>query len=151
MEATAKIMTLALDLPECKPSLLRRLDACWKLAGLLIATSMLALVETLAPALAALAVSVLLVIVARLPWRWYLRRMGTAVLMFVLFLIWLPLALEDGRLTMSLPGLERLIVLSAKLGGMVSLMLVLLVTSPLQDTFKAAHALRIPSLLIQLM
>lgn len=150
-------MTLAFDLPECKPSPMQRFDPRWKLAALLVAALACGLLRTWQPALAALAGAVLLVALARLPWRWYLRRLGTAVLFFAIFLFWLPLIkhegdslLDLGIVTLSAPGLMRLLALSAKLGAMISLMLVLLATAPLQDTFKAAHALKIPGLLIHL-
>ncbi len=136
---------------------MQRLDPRWKLAGLGSAALAFALLRTWGPALTALAGALVLVAVARLPLRWYLQRLGTAVTMFMLFSIWLPFVVEpgDARLdlgivTLSLPGLLRLCALSAKLAAMLSLMLVLVATSPLPDTFKAAHALRVPGLLIQL-
>lgn len=151
-------MTLAFDLPTGPPSLVQRFDPRWKLAGLLPMALAFALIRTWGPAIAALVGSILLVAAARLPWRWYARRLGVAMTMFVLFFIWLPFVVEDqhatldvGGWTISLTGLIRLGVLTAKLTAMLSVMLVLLATAPLQDTFKAAHALRIPSLLIHLM
>ena len=76
--------------------------------------------------------------------------------MYVLFLIWLPFdegqpRLDLGIVTLSLPGLERLVVLSAKLAGMIALILVMLATTPLHDTFQAARALWLPRLLVLLM
>jgi cobalt/nickel transport system permease protein len=72
-------------------------------------------------------------------------------------LVWLPFfpqpdhaAWELGGITLSQTGTLRLFTLTAKLGGMVSLMLVLLATAPLHDTFKAAHTLHIPRVLIHL-
>jgi cobalt/nickel transport system permease protein len=151
-------MTLALDIPVCPPSFVQRFDPRWKLASLLIAALGIAWLRSLGPALAALAGAMLLVALARTPWRWYLRRLGTATVMYALFLIWLPLAPEAGDaaidfgfLTVSLTGVLRLLVLSAKLAGMISLMLVLLATTPLPDTFKAARALGLPRLLVLLM
>jgi cobalt/nickel transport system permease protein len=151
-------MTLALDIPVCPPSLLQRFDPRWKLASLLIAALGIAWLRCLGPALAALAGTLLLVALARAPWGWYLRRLGTATVMYALFLIWLPLApeagdatLDLGWLSVSLTGFLRLTVLSAKLAGMISLILVLLATTPLPDTFKAARALGLPRLLVLLM
>ncbi len=150
-------MTLAFEMPVCPPSLLTRLDPRWKLAGLLIAGLVFALLQTGGPALLALAGSVLLVALARLPWRWYVQRLAASLAMFALIFIWLPFFPEEGHKTLdvgfwtiSLTGLLRLAVLTMKLGAMLSVMLVLVATAPLQDTFKAAHALRVPSLLIQL-
>lgn len=150
-------MTIAFEMPQCPPSLLQRLDPRWKLAGLLAAALSFALVQTAGPAMLALLGSVLLVALARLPWRWYLQRLAASLAMFALFFVWLPFVPEEnhrvldiGIFTISVTGLMRLIVLTAKLAAMLSVMLVLLATAPLQDTFKAAHALRVPSLLIHL-
>jgi cobalt/nickel transport system permease protein len=100
----------------------------------------------------------LLVALARIPWRWYLLRMGTALVMYVLFMIWLPFVIEPGHetidlgfLTLSLNGLLRLVVLSANIAGMISLVLVMLGTTPLHDTFKAARSLHLSRLLVFLM
>jgi cobalt/nickel transport system permease protein len=152
-------MTLGFELPKCEPSFWQRMDPRWKLAGLLLAALALAFVRTWGPAMAALAGSMVIVALARLPWRWYLRRLATALTMYVLFLIWLPFVVESGDatvdlggvLTLSLTGLLHLFVLSAKLVGMVSLMLVMLATTPLYDTFKAARSLCVPGVLVLLM
>jgi cobalt/nickel transport system permease protein len=151
-------MTLALDLPVCPPSFLQRFDPRWKLASLLTAALALALLQSGGPALAALIGALLLIALAKTPWRWYLRRLAAATAMYVLFLIWLPFVPEAGDetiglglLTISLTGLLRLLVLSAKLAGMISLMLVLLATTALPDLFKAARALGMPRLLVFLM
>ena len=151
-------MTFALDVPVCPPSFLQRIDPRCKLASLLTAALAFALLRNLGPALAALVGSLLLVALARTPWSWYLRRLGTAAAMYVLFLIWLPLAPEAGDetatlgfVTISLTGSWRLAVLSAKLAAMISLILVLLATTPLPDVFKAARALGFPRLLVLLM
>ncbi len=144
-------MTLALDVPVCPPSVIRQLDPRWKLAGLLLAALSCVTLRALGPALTGVTGALLLVILARLPWRWYVQRLATAMGMFALFLIWLPFGIDNGVLSVSWPGLERLIVLSANLGAMLSLMLVMLATTPIHNTFKAARALRLPRLLVMLM
>jgi len=144
-------MTLVFDLPECAPTVVQRLDPRWKLASVLVVTLACALLQTLGPALAALAGALAVVLLARLPAFWYLRRRGLAMAMFALFLIWLPLTIDDGRLAFSWTGFERLAVLSAKLAAMLSFMLVLLATTPMHHLFKAAGALHIPRLLVLLM
>ena len=83
-------MTLALDLPDCPPSFLQGFDPRWKLASLLTAALAFALLRHCGPAVAALAGSLLLVALARTPWSWYVRRIATATVMYVLFLVWLP-------------------------------------------------------------
>jgi cobalt/nickel transport system permease protein len=151
-------MTLGIDLPVCKPSFLQRLDPRWKLGGVLTAALVIALLRTSGPALAAMAGSMLLVALARVPAGWYLRRLATAMTLYMLFTIWLPFMPEAGHevrdlgfITISLTGLARWIALSAKLVAMISLMLMLLATTPLHDTFKAARALGLPRILVFLM
>ena len=150
-------MTLAFELPECPPSFLQRLDPRWKLAGVLLAALACALLRTPALALAALAGALFLVVIARLPLRWYLRRLGAAMAMFALLLIWFPFVVNEGDatfdlgfVTLSLSGLARLIRLSANLSAMISLMLVLLATTSIANLFKAAHALNAPQVLVLL-
>jgi cobalt/nickel transport system permease protein len=151
-------MTLAFDLPTCPPSLFQRIDPRWKLAGLLLAAVATLNLRTWAPALSALAGALLLVMLARLPMAWYVRRLVASLVMFALFLAWLPFVVQSGDetydvgyLTLSITGLTRLIVLSAKIAGMISLMLVLLATTPVPTIFKAARALWMPRLLVFLL
>jgi cobalt/nickel transport system permease protein len=136
-------MTLALDLPECPPSFIKRMDARWKLVSLLLWAVACVTLNQCGPALMALAAAILLVGLARLPLGWYMRRLTTAMMLFMLFLVWLPFLHDD--------GVVRLIVLSAKLASMLSLLLVLLATTPIHATFKAARALWLPRLLVLLL
>src|SRR5438132_157097 len=124
-------MTLAFEKPDCQPSFVQRLDPRWKLAALLVAALAMVLLRGWGPALAAMVGALILVILARLPWRWYCWRMATALTMYLLFMIWLPLIVEPGHemldlgfMTLSLTGLVRLFVLSAKVVALISLMLV---------------------------
>ena len=150
-------MTLVFDLPAGRSSPLHRLDPRWKLAALLLAVLAVAFVRTGPAAGAALGGAALLALLARLPPRWYALRLGTALLMLAVFMAWLPfvprpddVTMDVGGLTLSATGLIRLGVLLAKAGAVVSLVLVLLATAPLHDTFKAAHHLHVPGLLVQL-
>src|SRR5947208_413341 len=113
-------MTLALDLPPCQPSFVQRMDPRWKLAGLVLAAVTFAIFRTIGPALIALAGAVAIVAFARLSWSWYLRRLGVAMTMYALFLVWLPLFPQEGHdtfalgpITISLTDLRRLLVLTA--------------------------------------
>jgi cobalt/nickel transport system permease protein len=151
-------MTLGFDVPTCQPSFVQRLDPRWKLACLLLAALAAVNLHTCGAALAALSGTMLLVALARLPLGWYLRRLATSLVMFALFLAWLPFVVQAGHetheigfVTVSLTGLVRLIVLSAKIASMISLMLVMLATTPLPSIFKAARALWMPRLLALLM
>lgn len=150
-------MTLAFDVPTCQPSFVGRLDPRWKLAGLLVAAIAALNVHSCPPALAAFAGALLLAALARLPLGWYVRRLAASLVMFALFLAWLPLVVQSGDetfeigfLTLSLTGLARLISLSAAIAAMISLMLVLLATTPIPCIFKAARALWLPRLLVLL-
>src|SRR6476659_1367440 len=114
-------MTLLLDIPQARPSPLHRLDPRWKLAALVPAALACALVRTPGPALTALAGALALVALARLRLRWFLLRLGAALLMLTLFLLWLPFAprqghdvLDLGWFLLSLTGLTLLLVLVAR-------------------------------------
>lgn len=149
-------MTLAFDYPGRFDSPLARLDPRWKLAALLAAAAVVTLLRTPPPAAAAFAGTLLLVALARLPPRWYLLRAGTAALFVGFFVVWLPFL--DGRgpfvavgpVELSVPGLGLALLLLLKGVGIVSLMLVLWATAPLEVTLKAVRSLRVPGLLVQL-
>src|SRR5947209_1739690 len=98
-------MTLAFDLPTCPDSLVSRLDPRWKLAGVLLAALAIALVQTLPAALAALAGAVALVLLARLPGRWVTARVGIALLMLALLVVWRPWFPQPGDETAEVAGL----------------------------------------------
>src|ERR1700720_1038240 len=107
-------MTLAFDLPALNDSYFRRMDARWKLAALVPAAILIALLRTPALSLVALVGALALVNVAQLPWRWLLRRLTWTALLLAMFLIWLPfLPASRGEtydlawLTISETGLER--------------------------------------------
>ena len=87
----------------------------------------------------------------RLPRRWYLVRVGMAALFLAPFVLTLPFLLPgpDGRIP-SRDGTCVALLIAAKALALVTLMLVLLASSSLADTLKAAHALRVPGLLLQL-
>ena len=150
-------MTLALDFPICSQSPLGRLDPRWKLASLVAAAVLSALLQTLPAALLAGAGALVLVLMAQLPPRWLLLRLAGVILVFGFFLAWLPFAHPAGAiswhlggLTLSLAGLKLAGLLLLKALTVVALMLALLATAPLQETCHAAHALRVPGILIHL-
>ncbi len=151
-------MTLALDLPECPASLVSRRDPRWKLAAALLACGILAFTKTWPVALGGLAAALLLAWLARLPGRWFRGRVGGVLLLMAVFLAWLPFvprsaddALPLGMLTLSRHGSQLFVVALAKTTSLVTIALVVLATAPLQDTFKAARALRVPGVLVQLL
>jgi cobalt/nickel transport system permease protein len=149
-------MTLALSALPCPDSPLRRVDPRWKLAGLVFFTVAAACLRHLAPAAVALGAALFLAFLGRLPARWFSARLGAAALFLSPFVVSLPLLL--GHREASLPlgplivpyGLGVALLLALKALAVVMSMLVLLATAPLDATLKAAHALRIPGLLVQL-
>jgi cobalt/nickel transport system permease protein len=150
-------MTLAFDLPGSPPSPLSRLDPRWKLAALVPAAGVAAALQTLAPAALAVAGAWLLLGLARLPLRWYLARLGLVALFLVLFVGFLPFVprpgeapWEVGPLSVYPGGLELALLIGLKSVAVLTLVLVLWATAPWEVTLKAAHALRVPGLLVQL-
>jgi cobalt/nickel transport system permease protein len=150
-------MTIGFDPLPCPDSPLRRLDPRWKLAGLLLCTALIAAVRTLPPAGVGLLGALILAVVARLPWRWYLGRLAAVGLFVALFTVPLPFLLSGpgpvwsvGPVEVSWHGLRAALFVAGKALTVLTLMLVLLASAPLEDTLKAAHALRVPGLLVQL-
>jgi cobalt/nickel transport system permease protein len=151
-------MTLAIDFFPRAVSPIHRLDARWKLAAIVLAVTGAAVLQTLPAAAAALLIAVLLAFLSRLPLAWYLTRVGSVAFVLGLFTIFLPLVTPGadaetwrlGPLTLSHPGAILAIRLLAKAIAILTFMLVLLATAPPEATFKAAHALHAPGLLVQL-
>src|SRR5262249_2649742 len=88
---------------------------------------------------------------------WYLSRMGALALFFVGLALLLPFVLHDGGpswslgpVEMSWYGLYVAVCLCLKALAIVSIVLVVLTTAPLSATLKAAHALYVPGLLVQM-
>ena len=149
-------MTFALPTLPCTDSPVSRLDPRWKLAALAVAVLATAILRTLPASALALLLALLLAALSRLPPRWYLARLGAAALFLAFFALPLPFLLRE-------PGMEGVtplhfswhgaavgLMLTAKGLTLVTLMLVLLATAPLDATLKAAHSLRVPGLLVQL-
>jgi cobalt/nickel transport system permease protein len=159
---------------------LQRLDPRWKLAGLFLAALGTSLLRSGPAVLLAFIVAVLLVALARLPWAWYLTRIGGLALVLALFLLPLPFLLTAdkalgrqgadhdqpdagaagdgpaegptwnwGIVRVSPRGFLVALVVAGKALTMISLMLVLLATAPLEATLKAARSLGVPGVLVQ--
>ena len=149
-------MTLTFDhLPE-RDSVLRRLDPRWKLAALVPAALVVAGLRTLPALGVACAGSLALAALGRLPARWLLRRLGgiaLVVCLFAAFLPFLPAAgpvWDVGPVRLHQHGLEAAARLCLKVVTLLTLALVLWATGPPAETFKAARALRVPGVFIQL-
>jgi cobalt/nickel transport system permease protein len=149
-------MILSFEPLPCADAPLGRLDTRWKLAALVLAAAVVPWLRGLGPTAAALAGALLLAALGRLPPRWYLRRLGVVAVFLVLFAGPLPFLLHGqdagwqfGPVRVSAFGLRVALVLCAKALAIVTLMLVLLATAPLDTTLKAAYALHVPGLLVQ--
>jgi cobalt/nickel transport system permease protein len=149
-------MTLSFTPLPCPESWLRRLDSRWKLAGTLIALCGIAVLHTLPAAALALLASWILACTARMPWRWYGLRIAPLGFFLGFFLVTFPLLMRDevplamvGNVSLSWSGLRLALLIAAKAGALVTLVLTLLIAAPLSQTLTAAHALRVPGLLIQ--
>ena len=151
-------MTLAFDHPGVPPSPLSLLDPRWKLVALLPAAGLVCALRTWPASLTALVAAAGLVALARLPLRWYLFRLSAVALFLALFVILLPFTANEqetpwrlGPVALSPAGLLQALVIVLKSLAVVSLLLVLWVTATPEATFKAAHALGVPGLLVQLL
>lgn len=134
---------------------LARLDPRWKIAALVLAALIAVLLQGLVPALIALTASFFLLLLSRIPLSHYCRRAAPVLLLVALFVVWLPFvapgpAIEIGTLTFSQRGLTRAGLVLAKALTVFTLMLLLWSTTPLEMAFKAAHALRVPGLIVQI-
>jgi cobalt/nickel transport system permease protein len=150
-------MTFAFTPPPRTASPLSRLDPRWKLAALILAGLVAATVHTPRGAAAALVGALVLAFLGRLPWRWCAMRLAPVLLFVAVFaapLIFFPgntaLVWKFGPTMVSVPGAETALILLCKAAAIVLLALVVLATAPLDATLKAAHALHVPGLLVQL-
>lgn len=150
-------MTLAYAAPPNPDSMLSRLDARWRLAGLGCWVAATACLQTLPASGAALAISLLLALLARLPAHWLLGRLAGSAPFLLFFIVLTPFCVRDpeplfawGPLTLSQRGLTLAALIGLKAVTILIVVLVLLATAPLHATLHAAHRLRVPGLLIQL-
>jgi cobalt/nickel transport system permease protein len=150
-------MTLAFAQTPQTNSFLSRLDPRWKLAACVVAIASIAVLRSVSATVLALCGSLLLALLARLPGRWFLQRIGSVGVLLLLFTIPLPflLSAEDrgwhvGLLRISQPGIELALTIGAKTLALVTLLMVLQATAPLEVNLQAAHSLHLPGVLVQL-
>jgi cobalt/nickel transport system permease protein len=151
-------MTLAAIPGFAADSCIGRLDSRWKMAALFLAGASVLFVQTLPWAGAAVIGAALLAFLARLPWRWCLARVGAAAFFLLLFALPLPFVMPaadgDWRLgvvRLSPAGTTLALLIICKSLSLLLLALVVVGTAPLETTFKAMYALRLPSVLVQLL
>lgn len=151
-------MTLAFDFPPCTASPLSRRDPRWKLAALAPAAVAASFPRTWPAVLLAFLGAVLLAVLAQVPWLWYRRRVAVVLSFLAVFVVPLPFLLRGPGpswgwppiVSFSLHGANVAALLVVKTITVLTLVLVLLTTAPLDATLKAAHCLRVPGLLVQL-
>jgi cobalt/nickel transport system permease protein len=150
-------MTRVLEPPPCVDSPVHRLDPRWKLAGLVLAAILISMLGSLPAATAALVAAWVLAGLSRMPLGWYLSRLTALAAVLLFFVVLLPFILpgdgptfEVGPVQASWYGLQVALVICLKAVAIVTLMLVLLISAPLDANLKAAHALHVPGLLIQI-
>jgi cobalt/nickel transport system permease protein len=138
-----------------RDSPLHRLDARWKLAAAAMCVVTVLILRTLPAAGLALLVSVLLLWLSRLPWSWFIARLGSVALFLLLVLVLLPFTVpgegvDVGSFHASARGTLLALLIGAKVLTITALTLLVSATAPLEQTLKAAHALCAPGLLVQL-
>ena len=148
-------MTLTLTHFHGSSAPMGRFDPRWKLAALVPATLAAALLQSVPPAFTALLLALVLVLLGGMPWNWYARRMATLALFLAPFVVWVPWLVpgsgwDIGPIHLSSSGLALAALIVLKALTIMTLMLVLWATAPLDSTLKAAHALHVPGLIVQL-
>ena len=150
-------MSLTLEQLPARDSPLGRLDARWRLTALAVFAAAAAVVQTLPAVGAAYAASLLLALAARLPPGWYLARVGTVAPFLAMFAVWLPFCLDGagpvwhlGPLEVSWHGVEVALRLCLKALAILTAVLALLAAAPLHVNLAAAHAVRVPGVLVSL-
>ncbi|MFM8271452.1 MAG: cobalt ECF transporter T component CbiQ [Gemmata sp.] len=148
-------MTLAFRHRPVPDSALARWDARWKLAAVLVAVGAVASLNRLAPAGAALALGVALLVFAKLPPGWVRSRLLLFAAGALPFVLVLPFALEGegwdvGPVRLSGRGLAAGAAVLCRALAVGCFALLLVGTAPLHHTLAAAHKLKVPGLLVQI-
>jgi cobalt/nickel transport system permease protein len=151
-------MTTGFDSIPHPASPLAARDPRWRLAGFLIAIVVTSALLTPAAAAAAAGLALVLAGIGRVPQGWYFRRLATLAPFFLLFGLLLPFLVRGaepccsiGPIEISSRGVHAALLVCLKGLAIVTLALVLITTAPLHVTFQAAHSLRVPGILVQLM
>ena len=148
-------MTLAARAPAVPDSLLARWDARWKLAALLPLAFAVVSLRSPLPAAAALAAAAGLCALGRVPAAVVAGRTGLLALAVLPFLVFVPLthhagpAWDVGVARVSAAGLVAAAVVGMRVVAVGLLALALTRTAPFHHTLAAAHALRLPGVLVQ--
>jgi cobalt/nickel transport system permease protein len=139
-----------------RDSPLHRLDARWRLVGIVTACAALVFLKSVVAAAIGLLGALAALAAARLPLAWIGQRLGGLALFLMLFVVVLPLtmpgdAFDLGLFRLSLPGLHLAGLICLKALSISALVLLLFATAPVGVTLRAAHRLWVPDLLVQLL
>lgn len=149
-------MTLAFRDPTIPDSPLARWDARWKLAAVLLMTVAAVSLQHPGPAAASVGLAMILALVGRVRLAVIAGRAGLLLLATVPFVVFVPLTQgadspgwDVGPLHVSRTGLAAASVITLRVLAVGLFALVLTRTAPLSHTLAAAHALRVPGVLVQ--
>lgn len=136
-------------------SVWHRMDARWKLAGVLGCCLSTVLLPAVLPLAAALGAALLLLATAGLPWSWWLGRLSAMGVFLGLALVVLPLTVPGpgwswGWVHLSEKGVQFALLIGGKTLSVLSLTLLLLATSRQETLAQGAYALGIPGVLVHL-
>src|SRR5262245_45197854 len=125
-------------------SLLARRDARWRLSAFVLAIIAVAILRHPLPVAIALAFSLILAWLGRVPGKWYRARIGVLLIAIAPFILITPFTVDRGERLWDWRGLsitdEGIVVgltLAAKTIALVTLALTLLATAPLHVTLAA--------------
>jgi cobalt/nickel transport system permease protein len=150
-------MSLNVEHLSLRDSVIARWDARWRLAAVVLAMGAIAALRFADTIAVAFALAITVALIARVPRRWFLARLGALFFALLPFLVILPLTVDRGGpsfeligLRLSLNGVIAAAAVIWKALAIVSLALVLLAAAPLHVTLRAAQRLYVPRLLVQL-
>lgn len=149
-------MSFAVEHLSPRDSLFARFDPRWKLAAILIAVA--ACIVMRSPVVLAIAcgLSLAMARIARLPGAWCRKRLAAVLIALLPFLLILPLTVDRGDsfqilgLRLSEAGFVAAAGIMFKALAILTLMLVLLGSSPFYNTLHAAQRLGAPGLFVML-
>jgi cobalt/nickel transport system permease protein len=133
-----------------------RMDPRWQLAALFLCGVAVLCLQTVPAAMVAFVATLLLLSFCRVPWAWFLTRLGGVAAFLALLLVLLPFTLGEpkidvGPISLSAHGLELAALIALKTLTCVSLVLLLFASCPFEITLQAAHDLHVPGLAVQLL
>jgi cobalt/nickel transport system permease protein len=141
-------MTLPLEHLSNRDSAFARFDPRWKLVSVLIAVVGVSLLSSPVLLLTAFLTALLLVVFAGVPVRWYLARISVFALALLPFLVLLPFTIDSsqGLFHFSWLGVWVAAKLALKTFTMLTLMMILLGTTPFHFLLQAGQQLRVPGI-----